>query len=119
MADAVEVADELLTEVVDAADDKDRRKYPTVLVAIPGWPSQDPGRKMIYYVRPTPQKAARMLKRVKKQLPQFEWSVEHLTAPEARKLRLAPFVVRGSLAVPVEVSPTTRGWRLKDAVDGS
>lgn len=105
-------------ESTDTAETKKRRKYPTVLVAIPDWPPQDPGRKMIYSVRPTPQKAARMLKRLKKQLPQFLWSVEELTAPDARHLKLAPFVVRGSTAVPIEVTPTTRGWRVR-VLDGS
>lgn len=92
---------------------KKRRKYPTVLVAIPGWPSQDPGRWMIYKVAVTPQKAARMVKRLNKQLPQFTWSVADLTAPDARQLKFAPFVVRGSTAVPMEVTPTIRGWRVR------
>lgn len=96
-----------------AEEEKKRRKYPFVLVAIPGWPSQDPGRRMVYKVALTPQKAARMVKRLNKQLPQFAWSVEQLTAPDARHLKLAPFVVHGDLAVPMEVVPTIRGWRVR------
>jgi hypothetical protein len=98
-----------------AEDDsaRKRRKYPTVLVAIPGWPTQDPGRVMLYSVRPTPQKAARMIKRLRRQLPEFEWSTRDLTAAEAREIKQAPFVLDGSgLAVPMECRWTGRSWKV-------
>lgn len=97
----------------DGDGTKKRRRIPTVLVAIPGWPSQDPGRRMLYSQRPTPQKAARMLKRLKKQMPEFEWSVEQLTATEAREIKLAPFVVSGAFAVPVEVKFGRTKWTVR------
>lgn len=89
------------------------RKQPMVLVSIPGWPNQDPGRRMLYSVRPTPQKAARMVKRLKKQMPEYDWWVEQLSAREATAIKQAPFVVRGSgLAMPMEVKFTGRSWKV-------
>lgn len=102
-----------------AEDAKKQKRWPTVLVAVPGWPLQDPGRRMLYSVRPSAQKAARMIKRLRKQMPEFEWSVEDLTNAEARLIKQAPFVLRGNgLATPVECRWTGRSWRvtaLKDA----
>lgn len=88
------------------------RKQPMVLVSIPGWPNQDPGRRMLYSVRPTPQKAARMVKRLKKQMPEYDWWVEQLSAREATAIKQAPFVVKGSLAMAVEVKFTGRSWKV-------
>lgn len=89
---------------------KNRRRQATVLVAVPGWPSQDPGRLMIWSVRPSPQKAARMIKRLRKQLPEYEWSSEMLTATEAREIKLAPFVLSGPFAEPVQVKFGRTKW---------
>lgn len=94
-------------------DSKKRRRYPTVLVSIPGWPSQDPGRLMLYSVRPTPQKAARMAKRLRRQLPEFDWTVADLTAAQAREIKQAPFVINGALmAVPMQCRWTGRTWKV-------
>lgn len=100
-----------------------RKKWPTVLVAIPGWPLQDPGRRMLYSVRPSAQKAARMIKRLRRQMPEYVWSVEDLTNAEAQDLKKAPFVVQSQwLSTPLECRWTGRSWRvtaIKDADAGS
>lgn len=105
------------------AEARRQKKWPTVLVAVPGWPLQDPGRRMLYSVRPSAQKAARMIKRLRKQMPEFEWSTEDLTNAEARLIKQAPFVLRGGgLATPVECRWTGRSWKVtpvKDADEGS
>lgn len=98
-------------------DKKKQRAYATVLVTIPDWPKQDPNRPMIYSVRSTPQKAARMIKRLKKQMPEYLWSWEKLTATEARAIKLKPFRVAGSLAKEVEVKFTQRGYRVTEVPD--
>lgn len=93
---------------------KKRRRYPLVLVAIPGWPTQDPGRLMLYQIRPTPQKAARMAKRLRKQMPEFIWTTADMTAAEAKALKYAPFVVEGGGMRPVKARFTGRTWKLEE-----
>lgn len=95
-------------EAAPAAAKKSRR-YATVLVSVPGWPTQDPGRLMLYSTRSTPSKAARMIKRLRKQLPEFEWSQEMLSDTEARLVKLKPFTLSGGmLAQKYEVVLTGR-----------
>jgi len=96
----------------DKAEAKKRRRYPLVLVAIPGWPTQDPGRRMVYSIRPTPQKAARMAKRLRKQLPEFVWTTDNLLADEIRGIRNAPFVVKDGLFTPVKVQLARTRWMI-------
>lgn len=80
-----------------AEGERKPKKWPVVLVAIPGWPSQDPGRRMLYHVRPSMQKAAKMAKRLKRQLPEFEWSTDQMTIAEANAMKRAPFIVENAL----------------------
>ena len=98
----------------DKAEAKKRRRYPLVLVAIPGWPTQDPGRVMLYQIRPTPQKAARMAKRLRKQMPEFIWTTADMTAAEAKAIKYAPFVIDSGGLRPVKAKFTGRTWKLEE-----
>jgi hypothetical protein len=81
--------------VDETPDQKKQRKRSTILVSIPGWPHQEPGRLMVWGWRPSPQKAAREIKRLKTHVgPELQWSVEPLTATQARAIRLKPFNLR-------------------------
>lgn len=69
-----------------------QRKRSTILVSIAGWPTQDPGRLMVWGWRPSPQKAAREVKKLRGRFPpEIVWSIEPLTATQARAVRLKPF----------------------------
>lgn len=71
------------------------RKRSTILVSIEGWPFQEPGRLMIWGWRPSPQKAAREVKRLKQRFaPNIHFTIEPLTATQARTIRLKPFNLR-------------------------
>lgn len=97
-----------------AAEKKKARIYPTVMVAIPGWPAQDPGRRMIYWVRPSEAKANKMAKRLQRQMPEYVWSWENLTAAQTREIERAPFVVGAdAFEAPVQVRWTGRSWKME------
>lgn len=71
------------------------RKRSTILVSIKNWPMQDPGRLMVWGWRPSPQKAAREVKRLRVRFSEeIEWTIEPLTATQARAVRLKPFNLR-------------------------
>jgi len=87
------------------------RKRSTILVSIKGWPIQDPGRLMVWGWRPSPQKAAREVKRLRDRFPpEVDWTIEPLTATQARAVRLKPFNLRdfqrrmGGMAVAAEMT---------------
>jgi hypothetical protein len=82
---------------------KPPRKYPTILVVIPGFPAQDPGRRMIYTIRPTEGMAMKMAKRLARKMPEYEWSVDMLTHAESLSIKRAPIRLSGVFAVDVEV----------------
>lgn len=93
----------------DAAEKKKRRKYGYVLVAVPGFPPQDPGRKMLFRMYPDADKATRKAKRLGKRFPEYQWEGAALTAGEAQRLKLKPFKLSD---LGVEVRPTARGARV-------
>jgi hypothetical protein len=74
---------------------KKRRKRSTILVSIDGWPNQEPGRLMVWGWKPSPQKAARAVKKLREHFgPEVRWSIEPMTSTEARTVRLRPFNLR-------------------------
>ena len=75
-----------------ADDEKKKRRWGVVVVQIDGFPAVDPGRKLIYHVRPTESRAKKMAARMALKMPEHRWSYEMLYAPEIRKMRRAPFV---------------------------
>lgn len=74
------------------AEPKKARKYPVVLFYIPGWPSQEPNRLMVWRVCFDGLGAAeRILKRMNRRQKDCVWSLEMMTALEARKIRNKPY----------------------------
>lgn len=78
------------------AEKKERkqRRRTMILVAVPDWPPQDPGRPMLWEARSTPMKAAREIKRLQERMPEYTWSKELLTYTEGRAIKLKPFDAR-------------------------
>jgi hypothetical protein len=91
---------------------KPPRKYPTILVVIPGFPAQDPGRRMIYTVRPTEGMANKMMKRLARKMPEYQWSVDILTHAETLSIKRAPIRLSGVFAVDVEVQFGARSCKV-------
>lgn len=79
--------------MVTAAEQKEKRKQkrPYVLVVIPGFPPQEPGRRMVWDVMGSARWAAVEVKRLKKLMPEYEWLVENLTWEQAGRLKRKPF----------------------------
>ena len=69
--------------------EKKQRSRPVVLFWVPGWPSQDPGRRMLWRIVWNGEPAAlRELKRMKKLLGRdAEWEVAKMTPTQARGLK--------------------------------
>jgi len=99
------------------AEEKKPRKIAYVLVSIPNWPPQDPGRKMIYSIRPSEKKAIRMAKRLNRQIPEYKWEPAVMTAREATQMKHAPIVVEVGDSR-VRVRWTGRVWRMEN-IDAS
>jgi len=95
--------------MTEAAEKKPPKTYGWVLVSVPGWPSQDPGRKMVFRMYPDAVKAERKAKRLAKRMPEYEWSGVGLTSAEAARLKLKPFKLS---ELGVEVRPSGRGSRV-------
>lgn len=72
-----------------------QRKRPFVLVVIPGFPPQEPGRRMVWDAYGSMRWANVEAKRLRKQMPEFEWVVDTMSYLEAQKLRKKPFDTRG------------------------
>lgn len=66
------------------------RRTATVLVSVPGFPPQDPGRPMIFSTAVNQREACAELKRLMKNVPEASWSVERLTAQERRRIKTTP-----------------------------
>lgn len=77
-----------------ATAERKERKRQTILVSIPGWPNQDPGRQMIYGWRPSSMKAKKFLKELREKMPEYEWDLEPLTATQTRTVKLKGFNLR-------------------------
>lgn len=74
-----------------------RRAYPVVLFSIAGFPTQEPGRLMVWRIfwNGTELQAMRALKRLNKKLGKHAtFSLQIMTAVEARNVRMKPFSLR-------------------------
>lgn len=89
---------------------KPPKKYGYLLVSLPGWPSQDPGRQMIYREYPEVVKAERKAKRFMKRYPDYVWEGKGLTKSEAHALKNKPFKIPG---LGVVIRPTGRGAQVQ------
>ena len=94
------------------AKEKKPRRYAVVLVSIPGWPSQDPGRRMIYTQRPTEGMAKKRAARLAVRMPEYVWSAEMLTHAEMLAIKRAPLRVSGVFAVDVEVQFSAKSCKV-------
>lgn len=92
-----------MTETAAQPKEKKPRRYAVVLVAIPGWPSQDPGRRMVYTQRPTEGAAKKRAIRLERRMPEYVWTSEMLTHAEMLAIKRAPLRLSGVFATAVEV----------------
>lgn len=74
---------------------KKQRKRPVVLFWLPGWPTQEPNRRMVWRICWDGEPAAqRELKRIKKLLGKdAEWELAMMTPAEVRRLRVKGFSI--------------------------
>lgn len=94
------------------AKEKKPRRYAVVLVSIPGWPSQDPGRRMIYTQRPSEGAARKRAGRLAMRMPEYEWTSEMLTHAEMLAIKRAPLRLSGVFAVDVEVQFSAKSCKV-------
>lgn len=95
-------------EMREAAEkERKQRRRTMILVSVPGFPPQEPGRLMLWEPRSTPMKAAREIKRLQKKMPDYVWSKELLTYTEARKIKLKAFDARALYRRNREVPPAS------------
>lgn len=82
----------------DPAAKRERRR-PIILFHIPGWPSQDPGRRMVWRICWDGGLAARReLEHLKATLGhEAEWEIAMMTASQARRLRAKGYDMREAL----------------------
>lgn len=99
--------------VVPVADDakakKERRVYGAVLVSIPDFPPQDPGRWLVYRLYPDKLKAERKSKRLLKRFPEYQWKGEGLTHAGINEVKRKPITL-AELGVKIEF--TARGVKV-------
>lgn len=72
------------------------RKTATLLVSVPGFPPQDPGRTMVFSTARDQREADAELKRLMASVPGVDWSVARLTAVERRRIRDKPVPANGA-----------------------
>lgn len=95
--------------MADAPEEPEQktRRRPVVLFYIPGWPSQEPNRVMVWtVVYDGVEKAMRIVKRMRKRHRDIVWSLEMLSAGQVLRIRRKPFQFKPSKreSNPVEVS---------------
>jgi len=100
--------------VAAAKEEKRQRKRPVILFFIPGWPSQDPGRRMVWTIvwagKPTAEREVKRLKRKFKK--DAEWELANLSPNEVRRMRTRGYDLR-------EVRDREKAMREKDAAPQS
>ena len=85
-----------LTPPAAAKAEKKVRRRPVILFWIPGWPSQDPDRRMVWKtIWGSLEYAEQELKRLKARLgSEAEWEISKLTQVEVRNLRTRGYELR-------------------------
>lgn len=73
------------------AKERKARKRTMILVSIPDWPPQEPGRPMLWEPRSTPMKAAKEIKRLQEKMPDYVWTKVLMTHLESQKIKFKPF----------------------------
>lgn len=113
-ADPVTAADASVSPGAASKEEKKKRKRPVILCWITDWPSQDPGRRMVWKIVwngvPT---AERELKHLQKRLgKEANFEIVSMTPQQARRLRIKGYSI-------TEVLERERAKWAKDAPAGS
>lgn len=101
-----------MAEPAAPTKEKKPRRYAVVLVAIPGWPSQDPGRRMVYTQRPSEGAARKRATRLAARMPEYEWTSAMLTHAELLAIKRAPLRLSGVFATAMEVQFSAKGCKV-------
>lgn len=114
VVDPVVAAEAAVSPGVESKQKKKDRKRPVILCWIDNWPSQDPGRRMVWQIvwngLPT---AERELKRLQKRLgKEANFEIVSMTPQQARRLRIKGYSI-------TEVLERERAKWAKDAPSGS
>lgn len=88
-----------------AKEKKAPKVYGAVLVSIPDFPQQDPGRLLVYRVYPDKLKAERKAKRLNKRYPEYAWSGEGMTSAQMTAVKRKPITLQ-SLGVEIQFTPS-------------
>jgi hypothetical protein len=88
----------------DPKPKKAPKVYGVLLVSVPDFPPQDPGRLLVYRVFPDKLKAERKAKRFNKRLPEYRWSGDGMTNAQITALKRKPILL-GVLGVELHFTP--------------
>lgn len=100
--------------------DKAPKVYGVLLVSVPDFPPQDPGRQLVYRIYPDRLKAERKAKRFNKRYPEYQWSGTGMTHAEINATKRKPITFE-ELGVRIEFTANggVRVVPLEDARRGS
>ena len=93
----------------EAKEKKAPKVYGVVLVSIPDFPPQDPGRWLVYRQYPEKLKAERKAKRLQKRYPEYQWRGEGLTHAGIKEVKRRPITLA---ELGVDIQFTARGVRV-------
>lgn len=88
-----------------AKEKKPPKVYGVVLVSIPDFPPQDPGRWLVYRQYPDKLKAERKAKRLLKRFPEYAWSGEGMTSAQMTAVKRKPITL-AELGVEIQFTPS-------------
>lgn len=73
--------------------DKAPKVYGVLLVSVPDFPPQDPGRQLVYRIYPEAGKAERKAKRFNNRYPEYQWSGAGMTHAEINAIKRKPITL--------------------------
>ena len=82
-----------MTEAAPDASKKAPKVYGVVLVSIPDFPPQDPGRWLVFRQYPEKLKAERKAKRLARRFPDYQWKGEGLTYAGINEIKRKPITL--------------------------
>ena len=88
--------------------------YGVVLVSIPDFPPQDPGRWLVYRLYPDKLKAERKAKRLTKRFPEYRWKGDGLTHAGINEVKRRPITLS---ELGVELQFTASGVKVVRVAD--
>lgn len=93
----------------EAKEKKAPKVYGVVLVSIPDFPPQDPGRWLVFRQYPEKLKAERKAKRLQKRYAEYQWRGEGLTHAGINEVKRKPITLA---ELGVEIQFTAKGVRV-------